>query len=566
MFQWLFNWILDGLKHSPEILLFLSLSLGYLIGGIRIGKFQLGGVAGSLLVAVALSVFGVTVDAGVKAVLFALFIYAVGFESGPQFFRSLGVKTLREIFLALFIAVAGLITVVVLAKVFHLDKGLAAGLAAGGLTQSAIMGTASDALTQLGVSPEELSRLQGNVTIGYAVTYIFGSLGAIIICVNILPKIMGRDIGDDAIKAQAEQLHGSLLLGANQNFALSDISGRLYRVTNKINQSVSDIEKTVNGISIERIKRGNKILEASPDTLIKAKDIILVVGHRDSMIQANDLLGSEVDSASGMDVVMNTQDVEMRNSRYVGQSLSQVLSSDEVMQLKHGIYLVAIHRDGQTLPLNNDFHFKLGDVITIYGTDSDLRRVIDKIGAPITKSEKTDWIFHGLGLVVGLIIGLIVIRVSDIPITLGAGGGALLSGLLFGWFRSLHQTIGNIPTGAVQLLKDFGLAGFVAVVGLSSGLQAINTIREQGLSLFLIGVAVTVLPMLLAIYFGKYILGYKNAAVFAGALAGARSANPAFGEVLNKAGNSTPTNSFAITYALANVFLTLLGPLVVAFV
>lgn len=566
MFQWLFNWILDGLKHSPEILLFLSLSLGYLIGGIRIGKFQLGGVAGSLLVAVALSVFGVTVDAGVKAVLFALFIYAVGFESGPQFFRSLGVKTLREIFLALFIAVAGLITVVVLAKVFHLDKGLAAGLAAGGLTQSAIMGTASDALTQLGVSPEELSRLQGNVTIGYAVTYIFGSLGAIIICVNILPKIMGRDIGDDAIKAQAEQLHGSLLLGANQNFALSDISGRLYRVTNKINQSVSDIEKTVNGISIERIKRGNKILEASPDTVIKAKDIILVVGHRDSMIQANDLLGSEVDSASGMDVVMNTQDVEMRNSRYVGQSLSQVLSSDEVMQLKHGIYLVAIHRDGQTLPLNNDFHFKLGDVITIYGTDSDLRRVIDKIGAPITKSEKTDWIFHGLGLVIGLIIGLIVIRVSDIPITLGAGGGALLSGLLFGWFRSLHQTIGNIPTGAVQLLKDFGLAGFVAVVGLSSGLQAINTIREQGLSLFLIGVVVTVLPMLLAIYFGKYILGYKNAAVFAGALAGARSANPAFGEVLNKAGNSTPTNSFAITYALANVFLTLLGPLVVAFV
>lgn len=566
MFQWLFNWILDGLKHSPEILLFLSLSLGYLIGGIRIGKFQLGGVAGSLLVAVALSVFDVTVDAGVKAVLFALFIYAVGFESGPQFFRSLGVKTLREIFLALFIAVAGLITVVVLAKVFHLDKGLAAGLAAGGLTQSAIMGTASDALTQLGVSPEELSRLQGNVTIGYAVTYIFGSLGAIIICVNILPKIMGRDIGDDAIKAQAEQLHGSLLLGANQNFALSDISGRLYRVTNKINQSVSDIEKTVNGISIERIKRGNKILEASPDTLIKAKDIILVVGHRDAMIQANDLLGSEVDSASGMDVVMNTQDVEMRNSRYVGQSLSQVLSSDEVMQLKHGIYLVAIHRDGQTLPLNNDFHFKLGDVITIYGTDSDLRRVIDKIGAPITKSEKTDWIFHGLGLVVGLIIGLIVIRVSDIPITLGAGGGALLSGLLFGWFRSVHQTIGNIPTGAVQLLKDFGLAGFVAVVGLSSGLQAINTIREQGLSLFLIGVVVTVLPMLLAIYFGKYILGYKNAAVFAGALAGARSANPAFGEVLNKAGNSTPTNSFAITYALANVFLTLLGPLVVAFV
>ncbi len=566
MFQWLSNWILDGLKHSPEILLFLSLSLGYLIGGIRIGKFQLGGVAGSLLVAVALSVFGVTVDAGVKAVLFALFIYAVGFESGPQFFRSLGVKTLREIFLALFIAVAGFVTVVVLAKLFHLDKGLAAGLAAGGLTQSAIMGTASDALTQLGLSPEELSRLQGNVTIGYAVTYIFGSLGAIIVCVNILPKIMGREINDDAIQAEAEQLHGSLLLGSGQNFALSDVTGRLYRITNKVNQTVESLEKVINGISIERIKRGNRIIEAAPETLLKAKDIILVVGHRDAMIAAADLLGEEVNSAQGMDVVMNTQDVEMRNTQYVGQNLTQVLSSDEVMKLKHGIYLIAVHRDGQPLPLNNDMVFKLGDVITIYGTDGDLRRVVGRIGAPITKSEKTDWIFHGLGLVVGLIIGLIVIRVSDIPITLGAGGGALLSGLLFGWYRSLHQTVGNIPTGAVQLLKDFGLAGFVAVVGLSSGLQAINTIKDQGLSLFLIGVVVTLLPMLLGIYFGKYVLGYKNSAVFAGALAGSRSANPAFGEVLNKAGNSTPTNSFAITYALANVFLTLLGPLVVAFV
>ena len=566
MFQWLSNWVLDGLKHSPEILLFLSLSLGYLIGGIRMGKFQLGGVAGSLLVAVALSVFGVTIDAGVKSILFALFIYAVGYESGPQFFRSLGVKTLREIFLALFIAVASFVTVVILAKIFNLDKGLAAGLAAGGLTQSAIMGTASDALSQLGLSAEELSKMQANVTIGYAVTYIFGSLGAIIACVNILPKIMGRDIGDDAIKAQAEQLHGSLLLGNDQNLALSDISGRLYRITNKINQTVSHIEQTVNGISIERIKRGNKIIEATPETVLKSKDIILVVGHRDAMIKAQDLLGSEVNSASGMDVVMNKLDVEMRNSRYVDQNLTQVLQSDEVMKLKHGIYLLAIHRDGQSLPLNNDINLKLGDVITIYGADGDLRRVVDKIGAPITKSEKTDWIFHGLGLVVGLIIGLIVIRVSDIPITLGAGGGALLSGLLFGWYRSVHQTIGNIPTGAVQLLKDFGLAGFVAVVGLSSGLQAINTIKEQGLSLFLIGVVVTLLPMLLAIYFGKYVLGYKNVAVFAGALAGSRSANPAFGEVLNKAGNSTPTNSFAITYALANVFLTLLGPLVVAFV
>jgi len=96
-------------------------------------------------------------------------------------------------------------------------------------------------------------------------------------------------------------------------------------------------------------------------------------------------------------------------------------------------------------------------------------------------------------------------------------------------------------------------------------LQAIHTIASSGLSLFLIGAVVTLVPLILAMLFGRYVLRYDNAAVFAGALSGSRSANPAFGGVLDKAGNSIPTAPFAITYALANVFLTLLGPLIVAF-
>ena len=123
-----------------------------------------------------------------------------------------------------------------------------------------------------------------------------------------------------------------------------------------------------------------------------------------------------------------------------------------------------------------------------------------------------------------------------------------------------------MPSGAVQILKDLGLAGFVAVVGLTSGLQAVETVRQHGLTLFGVGVVVTILPMILTMLIGRYVLRYDNVAVFAGALSGSRSANPAFGEVLNAAQNSIPTVPFAITYALANVFLTLLGPLVVAFV
>ncbi len=162
-------------------------------------------------------------------------------------------------------------------------------------------------------------------------------------------------------------------------------------------------------------------------------------------------------------------------------------------------------------------------------------------------------------------LGLAVVKIGSIPLTLGAGGGALLSGLLFGWYRSRHSTIGNMPSGASTLLRDLGLAGFVVVVGLQSGQQAVTTVLEQGLSIFFAGVLVTIIPLIITLLFGRYVLKYDNVSVFAGALSGSRSANPAFGEVLDKSGNSIPTTSFAITYALANVFLTLLGPLIVAF-
>jgi AspT/YidE/YbjL antiporter-like protein len=195
-----------------------------------------------------------------------------------------------------------------------------------------------------------------------------------------------------------------------------------------------------------------------------------------------------------------------------------------------------------------------------------VKRIAALVGYVIVPSAKTDFVYMGAGLVVGLLVGMLTAKIGSIPLTLGSGGGALLSGLLFGWYRAKRQTFGAMPSGAVQILKDLGLAGFVVVVGLSSGLQAVQTVKEHGFTIFGVGVVVTILPLILTMLIGRYVLRYDNTAIFAGALSGSRSANPAFGEVLDKAENSIPTVPFAITYALANVFLTLLGPLIVALV
>ena len=563
----IYNAIHTLFQGLPEIALFLSLALGYLVGKIRFGKFQLGGVAGSLLMAVLVSQFGVHIDDTVKNVLFALFIFAVGFTSGPNFFRSLGKESVKEIVLASVLALTALATVIILARLFSLDKGIAAGIAAGGLTQSAIMGTAESAVRSLGLSAQETSQLVANISVGYGVTYIFGSLGAILICVNLLQKFMGRTIREDAIKAEASQQSGGLVLGEGEQLAAPHLIGRVYKAGGSAGKSVADFEVNTCGlqpITVESIKRGGQIIQVTPKTEIMADDTLLVVGRRHCVLSASEHLGEELPAQDDMQIRIQTREIVVTNDNLAGKALGEIAKSINP-EMRHGLYLVSIHRNGKNLAISEDLAVKHGDIVTLYGADQDIRRVAQVIGYRIIPSNKTDFVYMGLGLVLGLLIGKIVVHAGSIPITLGSGGGCLLSGLLFGWFRTRHLNMGNLPSPAAQLLTDLGLAGFVVVVGLNYGMMAITTIKAQGITIFLVGVLVTLIPLILTMIVGRFVLRYDNVAIFAGALAGSRSANPAFGEVLNKAENSVPTVPFAITYALANVFLTLLGPLVVAF-
>ena len=560
------DWLHHIFQKSPEIALFLSLAAGYFIGQINFGKFQLGGVGGSLLAAVVISQAGVTIDNGVKAVMFAVFIYAVGYDSGPGFFNSLNRKTLREIAMAVFLAVSALITVVVCAKLFHLNKGLAAGLAGGALTQSAIIGTAGDAIARLGLPADQVKSLQSDVAIAYAVTYVFGSLGAIIVCVNILPKFMGQGLREASVEAERELAAGASSRGPGQILALPELVGRAYKIDVSAGKTVKAVETLHEDyLTIERIKRDGKTLEPTPDLVLQPDDVVLVVGRREAVV-AFGANGNEVADAGGdMGVVMQTREGVFTRK---GMNHTTLAAARELVDrdMRHGVYIQNITRAGQPLPILPETKVEHGDVITFYGSPKDTKRAVDAAGYELPYSNKTDFIYMGVGLVLGLLIGLIVINVAGIPLTLGSGGGCLLAGLLFGWMRGKHPMYGAMPSAASQLLKDFGLAAFVAVVGLNSGLQAVVTVKQSGLTIFLLGVFVTLFPLLLTMLFGRYVLKYNNAAILAGALSGSRSANPAFGGVLDKAESAVPTVPFAITYAIANVALTLLGPLVVGLV
>lgn len=553
---------------EPLLALFVTIALGYFVGKLKIGSFTLGGIAGTLLVGVIIGQFGVAIDAGIKGIFFALFIYAVGFQGGPQFFHALNRRSLNQLASAFVMCFTGLLCVLGAAWLFGLDRGMAAGLAAGGLTQSAIIGTAGDAIGKLGLSPDLTKIMQTNVAVGYAVCYIFGSLGPIIMVSWFLPRVMKWDIRAEAIKLAA-QLSGSRgELDPGQFNAANPIATRLFEVStesNIVGLSTLAIDRKLSDASVEAIYRDGKTLDFTDTTVIALGDRVAVTGQIAQLQTASALFGKEVTPPSGLLLVQENREIILTNRALDGRTIGEIHDHANV-ETRHGVFLTAVKRMGLDLPILEKLALKRGDELHLTGSSADLNRVQGRIGYKITAAAVTDFIFFGIGMLLGLLLGMIQFKIWGIPISIGSGGGCLLSGLLFGWLRSVHPSFAALPQGASNFLRDFGLAVFVGIVGISAGPQALVAIKHYGMTLFFLGVGVTLIPQIVTFFFSFYVLRIQNPIEALACVAGGRSANPAFAALLEKAGNATPVVSFTVTYAVANVFLTLWGPIIVGFI
>jgi putative transport protein len=553
---------------EPLIALFVTLALGYLVGKIRVGTFVLGGIAGTLLVGVVIGQVGITLDPGIKSIFFALFIYAVGFQGGPQFFHALNRRSLNQLASAFVMCVVGLLTVLAGAWAFGLDRGLAAGLASGGLTQSAIIGTAGSAIAKLGLSPAVTKTMQTNVAVGYAVTYIFGSLGPIILVTWLLPAIKRWNIRQEAVKLAASMSGGRAELEPGQFNAVRSTSTRFYPVITGgrlVGRAPLEVDAALGDAAVEAVLHAGHVRASSSTAVLELGDTVAISGTLTSMNTARSYLGEEVAAPAGFQLVEETREIILTNRALAGRPIRQ-LREDTTVDTRHGVFLTHAKRMGRDLPILDTLSLNRGDELRFVGRPEDLDRVQSAIGYPISAAAVTDFVFFGVGMTVGLLIGLIQVRLGGVPVSIGSGGGCLLSGLMFGWLRSTHPRYAALPVGASTFLRDFGLAVFVGIVGITAGPQALVAIRHYGITLFLLGVAVTLIPPMITFFFSYYVLRIRNPIEALACVAGGRSANPAFAALLAKAGNATPVVSFTVTYAVANVFLTLWGPVIVAVV
>lgn len=559
-------WVHELFDAAPLLALFVTVALGHVAGKLTIGRFVLGGIAGTLLVGVLIGQLDIQIDAGIKSIFFALFIYAVGYQGGPQFFHSLNRRSLNQLVSSFLMCLVGLLCVLGSAWLFDLDRGTAAGLAAGGLTQSAIIGTAGSSIAHLDVSAEQIKVMQTNVAVGYAVCYIFGSLGPIIMVSWFFPTIMGWDLRKEALELARTMSGGKAELEPGQFDAAARLGTRFYRVEEgkAAGRTALDLDRQLSSASIEAIVREGQSLDVADDTVAVARDLVAITGAVDVLEQVPQLVGPEVEPPEGFQLVEENRDVVLALKDKHDRTIDELLGED--VETRHGVFVRGVTRMGRELPVLPGLAVHRGDELHLTGRPVDLDRVQGKLGYKIPAAAITDFVFFGIGMSLGILLGMVHFSLFGIPVTIGSGGGCLLSGLLFGWLRSTHPRFAALPTGASNFLRDFGLAVFVGVVGISAGPQALTTIQQYGVTLFFLGVGVTLVPQVIVFFISYYVLGIRNPIEAMACVAGGRSANPGFAALLEKAGNATPVVAFTVTYAVANVFLTLWGPVIVGLV
>ncbi|MEU9853934.1 aspartate-alanine antiporter [Streptomyces sp. NPDC047974] len=552
------------LRDHPELALFVCLSAGYLLGKLRVGPITLGGICGTLIVSLLMGAWAeVTVSDDVKTIFFALFIFSLGYLAGPQFFANLNRKSLRYFTLCLIEVVCVVGIALGLAEAFDLDVGTAAGILAGAATESAVVGTATEAIGKLSdLTQEQITQYQGHVATAYTVCYLFGLITIVIYTSQIMPMMMRINLRD-ASRELWEKMRGSGGgLESDEREALPGMVGRTFLVTLADGAKVSDLERRFgNRVTVEAVKRGAEILTPPPPGFeLTLSDLVLAVGRRANIIEAGRMIGPETPAVPGLDTPLATQQVSLTDKSAAGKSLDQ-LTTEHPEIASGGVYVTDVLRNESHLPATPETVVERGDVLTLVGARSSLGRLASKVGS-IVRNDATDFIYLGLGIACGSLLGQVVVKFGDVPMSLGTGGGCLISGLLFGWFRSRTQTFGAFPPQAATTLKDMGLAIFIACTGLVSGPQAGPLLKEYGALLPFAGIAMVLVPATISLVVGRTLLKIEKPLLI-GAIAGQQCSTPAITSVTQVAQSSVPMLGYTITYTLSNFLLPLTGPLLV---
>ena len=563
------EWFTNLLQAHPELAIYFTLGFGFLIGKIHIKGFSLGLVTSVLLVGVLVGQLQIPMTGALKQTAFLLFLFAIGYKVGPQFFAGLRKDGLPQVGFAVVMCLFILLSTWGIALAMGYNVGEAAGLLSGSQTISAVIGVADDTIRGLGLPADEQQKVLDIIPVAYAVTYIFGTAGSAWILARLGPKMLG---GMEKVKSACRDLESRMGRDDSEKpgvmEAKREVEFRCYRIDNewfKKGRSVFDLEhffeRQGKRLFVERIRKGERIIDnVMPKEILRPGDEVVLSGRYEYTIGEEKWIGEEVEDETllAFPVMILKSTVAGRSFRrevsYNGKRVSEL----RAQPFMHGVVIQKIRRMGVSIPVFAKTVLNTGDVIELVGRRIEVQHAAKEIGYPDPATNESDVVFLSIGILIGAIIGTLTLHIGNVPISLSSSGGALIAGLVFGWWRAHHPTMGAIPEGALWVFNNLGLNIFIAIVGISAGPGFVEGFREIGLSLFIAGIVATSLPLLFGVFVAVKLFKF-HPAIALGCCAGARTTTAAIGALQESLGSETPALGYTITYAVGNTLLILWG-------
>ncbi|MBB1110815.1 YidE/YbjL duplication [Limosilactobacillus sp. pH52_RY] len=542
--------IVHFMVSNQVFTLFICLAIGFLIGNYKIaGKFNIGATVGTLIVTLIVGQIGsFPRDEMLGTIFFGAFMFSVGYRIGPQLLVSLKLFGVRILIASIFWMLVAFFVGWSLFSAFKIGPGIAAGVISGALTQSATVASSLQTIGSLPVSQSVKATYEAQLPVAYALTYVFGTLGVIIFLRDLAPKILGISIAEQGPK-MADHYH---FHAKNPNPTWR----RTYRIADDsplVSKTLEEFNRRSNYRIIGLAAFHDGKMTDHLEYQLQAGDLLTVIGyavHFDRLMRV-----------PGLTEVLTPTNAPRERAFVLGKTFKP---GELAILRQHGVFVNIQDPVSGNQQLINQL--RPGDVISLTGNTSRTKAILKKMGRWKAADTAMNYSLFSLGIGCASLLGIIGIKLNSIPLQLGNGTAALIMGLILSSWIERHRDRKSIPVTVTSFLQSFGLTLFVGTVGLQSAQAFTSAIKSLGIGVLFVGAMISIMPHLLTLFFGRYILKMEPLALI-GALTGSGTIAAAMNEISQKAspeGGAYYAAAFTPAFVVGNIGITLLGPIFVA--
>lgn len=542
--------IVHFMVSNQVFTLFICLAIGFLIGNYKIaGKFNIGATVGTLIVTLIVGQIGsFPRDEMLGTIFFGAFMFSVGYRIGPQLLVSLKLFGVRILIASIFWMVVAFLVGWSLFSAFKIGPGIAAGVISGALTQSATVASSLQTIGSLPVSQSVRATYEAQLPVAYALTYVFGTLGVIIFLRDLAPKILGISIAEQGPK-MAERYH---FHAKNPNPTWR----RTYRIADDsplVGKTLEEFNRRSNYRIIGLAAFHDGKMTDHLEYQLQVGDLLTVIGyavHFDRLMRV-----------PGLTEVLTPTNAPRERAFVLGKNFKP---SELALLRQHGVFVNIQDPISGNQQLINQL--RPGDVISLTGNTSRTKAILKKMGRWKAADTAMNYSLFSLGIGCASLLGIIGLKLNSIPLQLGNGTAALIMGLILSSWIERHRDRKSIPVTVTSFLQSFGLTLFVGTVGLQSAQVFTSAIKSLGIGVLFVGAMISIMPHLLTLFFGRYILKMEPLALI-GAMTGSGTIAAAMNEISQKAGpegGAYYAAAFTPAFVVGNIGITLLGPIFVA--